>query len=161
MLHVLEASQTTGVKIFLYGSTENTIMKLRSFIQKKYPDTNVVGIQADRFRESTKEEIELDRKTIINSGANIVFVGRGCPRQERWVAENKDYLPAVLIAVGAAFDFHAGNVEQAPSWMQRNGLEWLYRFTKEPKRLWRRYLLTNSMFLGLFLVYAFKKVFSR
>ena len=161
MLHVLEASQTTGVKIFLYGSTENTLMKLRGFIHKKYPDANVTGIQADRFRESTEEEIELDRKTIINSGANIVFVGRGCPRQERWIADNKDHLPAVLIAVGAAFDFHAGNLEQAPSWMQRNGLEWLYRFTKEPKRLWRRYLLTNTMFVGLFLLYAFKKVFSR
>ena len=90
-----------------------------------------------------------------------MFVGRGCPRQERWVADNKDYIPAVLIAVGAAFDFHAGNVSQAPSWMQKNGLEWLYRFTKEPKRLWKRYLLTNSMFIMLFLFHACKKGLSR
>ncbi len=161
MLHVLEASQGNSVKIFLYGSTDNTLIKLKSFIHKNYPTANIVGIQSDRFRESTQEEIELDRKTIISSGANIVFVGRGCPRQERWVADNKDYIPAVLIAVGAAFDFHAGNVSQAPSWMQKNGLEWLYRFTKEPKRLWKRYLLTNSMFIMLFLFHACKKGLSR
>jgi hypothetical protein len=161
MLNLLKSSQGNGVKIFLYGSTENTLVKLRDFINEKYPSVNIVGIQADRFRESTQQEIETDRKTIVDSKANIVFVGRGCPRQERWIADNKDHLPAVLIAVGAAFDFHAGNLEQAPSWMQRNGLEWLYRFTKEPKRLWRRYLLTNTMFVGLFLLYAFKKVFSR
>ena len=161
MLHVLEASQGNSVKIFLYGSTENTLIKLRHFINENYPSVNVVGIQADRFREATQLEIETDRKTIIDSKANIVFVGRGCPRQEKWVADNKDHLPAVLIAVGAAFDFHAGNVSQAPSWMQRNGLEWLYRFTKEPKRLWKRYLLTNSMFIMLCLFHAGKKVFSR
>jgi hypothetical protein len=161
MLHLLEASEGNGVKIFLYGSTENTLLKLRNFINEKYPSVNVVGIQADRFRESTQQEIENDRKIIINSKANIVFVGRGCPRQERWVADNKDFLPAVLIAVGAAFDFHAGNVSQAPSWMQRNGLEWLYRFTKEPKRLWKRYLITNSMFVMLCMFHALKKPFNR
>jgi N-acetylglucosaminyldiphosphoundecaprenol N-acetyl-beta-D-mannosaminyltransferase len=86
-------------------------------------------------------------------------VGRGCPRQERWVAENKHHIPAVLIAVGAAFDFHAGTVKQAPGWIQRVGLEWLFRLNQEPKRLFKRYLTTNSLFLYLFFKAALKKVF--
>jgi N-acetylglucosaminyldiphosphoundecaprenol N-acetyl-beta-D-mannosaminyltransferase len=121
----------------------------------------IAGIQADRFRESTDEEKALDRKKIVESGAKIVFVGRGCPRQEKWVAENKEFLPVVMIAVGAAFDFHAGNVRQAPGWMQDRGLEWLYRLMKEPGRLWKRYLITNSHFVLLFLVNAFKQIFKR
>jgi exopolysaccharide biosynthesis WecB/TagA/CpsF family protein len=130
-------------------------------IKQKYPMAAIAGIQADRFRESTDEEKALDRKKIVESGAKIVFVGRGCPRQEKWVAENKEFLPVVMIAVGAAFDFHAGNVRQAPGWMQDRGLEWLYRLMKEPGRLWKRYLITNSHFVLLFLVNAFKQIFKR
>jgi N-acetylglucosaminyldiphosphoundecaprenol N-acetyl-beta-D-mannosaminyltransferase len=116
-------------------------------------------MQADRFRESTEEEKTIDRNTIKESGARLVFVGRGCPRQERWVADNKNHVPAVLIAVGAAFDFHAGTVKQAPAWMQDIGLEWLFRLHQEPKRLFKRYLTTNSLFLYLFFKAALKKVF--
>ena len=101
----------------------------------------------------------MDRQKIIASGAQLVFVGRGCPRQERWVAENKNFLPAVMLAVGAAFDFHAGTVKQAPSWIQGMGLEWLFRLSQEPNRLWKRYLITNSYFIYLFMVNALKKSF--
>jgi N-acetylglucosaminyldiphosphoundecaprenol N-acetyl-beta-D-mannosaminyltransferase len=161
MLKVLQQADLNCIPIFLYGSTESTLEKLSAFIKQKYPMAAIAGIQADRFRESTDEEKALDRKKIVESGAKIVFVGRGCPRQEKWVAENKEFLPVVMIAVGAAFDFHAGNVRQAPGWMQDRGLEWLYRLMKEPGRLWKRYLITNSHFVLLFLVNAFKQIFKR
>lgn len=96
-----------------------------------------------------------DIEKINNSGAHIVLVGRGCPRQETWVANHIGKINAVMIAVGAAFDFHAGTVSQAPGWMQDNGLEWIYRLAKEPKRLWKRYLFTNSIFIFLFIKHKF------
>ena len=159
MLKVLYAAQLRNLPVFFYGSKQETLDLLRSNLLKQFPDLKIVGMQADRFRESTEEEKQLDRQLISDSGAKIVFVGRGCPRQEKWVAENKDHIPAVLIAVGAAFDFHAGTVKQAPAWMQNVGLEWLFRLIQEPKRLWKRYLVTNSIFLFLFFKAAFKKLF--
>jgi exopolysaccharide biosynthesis WecB/TagA/CpsF family protein len=161
MLNVLSAAEQNKIGVFLYGSTPSTIEKLTGFISRTYPGIVISGTQADRFRDSTNEEVAQDRKNIIKSGAQIVFVGRGCPRQEKWVAENKSFLPAVLIAVGAAFDFHAGNVKQAPGWVQDAGLEWLYRLVKEPGRLWKRYLFTNTYFIVLFFTTALKKVFKR
>jgi N-acetylglucosaminyldiphosphoundecaprenol N-acetyl-beta-D-mannosaminyltransferase len=158
-LHVLHAAAEKNIPVFFYGSQQLTLNKLRENLLQQFPNLKIVGMQADRFRESTEEEKALDRQTIISSGAKLVFVGRGCPRQERWVAENKDFLPAVLLAVGAAFDFHAGTVKQAPSWIQQRGLEWLYRLVQEPGRLWKRYLTTNSYFLYLFFVNALKKNF--
>ena len=158
-LHLLEAAAEKNIPVFFYGSQQLTLNKLRENLLQQFPNLNIVGMQADRFRESTEEEKALDRQAIISSGAKLVFVGRGCPRQERWVAENKDYLPAVLLAVGAAFDFHAGTVKQAPAWIQKRGLEWLYRLVQEPGRLWKRYLTTNSYFLYLFFVNSLKKSF--
>lgn len=159
MLKVLSGAEQNKIGIFLYGSRPETIKKLALFISKMYPGIVISGTQADRFRDSTSEEVAEDRENIIKSGAQIVFVGRGCPRQEKWVAENKSFLPAVLIAVGAAFDFHAGNVKQAPRWIQDAGFEWLYRLAKEPGRLWKRYLITNSVFIGLFFINLVKKGF--
>jgi exopolysaccharide biosynthesis WecB/TagA/CpsF family protein len=97
------------------------------------------------------EEDINDIKIINDSGAHIVLVGRGCPRQEEWVSNHKGKINSVMMAVGAAFDFHAGTVKQAPVWMQNYGLEWLFRLIQEPKRLWKRYLFTNSYFIYLFL----------
>ena len=154
-LHVLAAAETKGLPVFFYGSKQSTLDKLTANLKLKYPALKIAGVQADRFRESTEEEKQLDRQTIIASGAKLVFVGRGCPRQEKWVAENIAHLPSVLLAVGAAFDFHAGTVSQAPAWMQRNGLEWLYRLVQEPRRLWKRYLITNTQFCWL----VFKSLF--
>jgi exopolysaccharide biosynthesis WecB/TagA/CpsF family protein len=158
-LHVLQAAAQKNIPVFFYGSQQLTLNKLQENLLRQFPNLNIVGMQADRFRESTQEEKELDRKKIISSGAQLVFVGRGCPRQERWVAENKNYLPAVLLAVGAAFDFHAGTVKQAPIWIQRRGLEWMYRLVQEPGRLWKRYLTTNSYFIYLFFINVLKKSF--
>ena len=110
-------------------------------------------MHVDRFREATLEEDIADIEKINGSGANIVLVGRGCPRQEFWVASHKGKVNAVMMAVGAAFDFHAGTLQQAPKWMQNSGIEWFYRLTREPKRLWKRYLITNSQFIYYCLKY--------
>jgi exopolysaccharide biosynthesis WecB/TagA/CpsF family protein len=158
-LHVLQAAAEKNIPVFFYGSQQLTLNKLRENLLQQFANLKIVGMQADRFRESSEEEKIADLQAIISSGAKLVFVGRGCPRQERWVAENKDFLPAVLLAVGAAFDFHAGTVKQAPAWIQKRGFEWLYRLVQEPGRLWKRYLTTNSYFLYLFFVNALKKSF--
>jgi N-acetylglucosaminyldiphosphoundecaprenol N-acetyl-beta-D-mannosaminyltransferase len=156
MLHLLEQAAAKGVPVFFYGSKETTLVLLQKNLTKKFPSLVIAGTQGDRFRDSTEDEKWLDRQTIIRSGAKLVFVGRGCPRQEKWVAENKEHIPAVLVAVGAAFDFHAGTVKQAPAWMQDSGLEWLFRLAQEPRRLWRRYLLTNTQFLFVFLLHLLR-----
>jgi N-acetylglucosaminyldiphosphoundecaprenol N-acetyl-beta-D-mannosaminyltransferase len=149
-LYVLDKANREALNVYLYGSTESTLKKLEKFIALKYPKVKVCGVHIDRFREATPEEDLQDIKKINDSGAHIVLVGRGCPRQEKWVADHLGKVNAVMMAVGAAFDFHAGNVTQAPAWMQKNGLEWFYRLTKEPKRLWKRYRFTNMYFVYLF-----------
>lgn len=148
-LHVLRKANDKKLKVFLYGSTVETIDKFISFINKNHPLITVAGIHPDRFRDATPEEDAEDIKKINDSGANIVLVGRGCPRQEIWVSDHKDKVNAAMMAVGAAFNFCAGNLKQAPKWMQDLGLEWLFRFCMEPGRLWQRYLFTNSTFIYL------------
>lgn len=150
-LHVLKAASEEGLPVFFYGSTPQTLSLLSENLPKRFNGIKIAGMQADRFREATPEEKQKDIETIVSSGARLVFVGRGCPRQERWVADHKAYIPMPLLAVGAAFDFIAGNFSQAPKWMQRNGLEWLYRLILEPRRLWKRYLFTNTQFIFLFI----------
>jgi exopolysaccharide biosynthesis WecB/TagA/CpsF family protein len=151
MLHVLKKAEKNNLNIYLFGSTAQILDKLSDFIKSNYKKANLVGRHADRFREATPEEDVEDVHKIKASGAHIVLVGRGCPRQEVWVAEHLGKINAVMIAVGAAFDFLAGTLKQAPSWMQDHGLEWLFRLITEPRRLWKRYLLTNSFFIYLFL----------
>lgn len=150
-LNVLRAANENNLSVFLYGSNQNTSNYFKNFIQSKFPNVKIVGQHIDRFREATAEEDKIDIERINNSNANIVLVGRGCPRQEFWVANHKNKINAVMMAVGAAFDFHAGTLEQAPLWMQNNGLEWFYRLIKEPKRLWKRYLFTNTHFILKFI----------
>lgn len=154
-LWVLKKANERSLKVFLYGSTEDTINRFREFISRQYPRVVICGLHVDRFREATSEEDLADVKKIDESGANIVLVGRGCPRQEFWVANHKGKVNAAMMAVGAAFDFHAGTLKQAPGWMQRNGLEWLFRLSIEPKRLAKRYFITNSRFIFMFLKHKF------
>lgn len=146
---VLRKANMLGLKVYLYGSTSATLEKFSAFIKYHFPAITIVGTHVDRFREATPEEFISDTEKINASGANIVLVGRGCPRQEVWVSDHLNRVHAPMLAVGAAFDFHAGVLKQAPAWMQKNGLEWLYRLIQEPKRLWRRYLITNSIFIYL------------
>jgi N-acetylglucosaminyldiphosphoundecaprenol N-acetyl-beta-D-mannosaminyltransferase len=149
-LKVLEKASKNKLKIYLYGSTQETCSRFADFIRREYPQLEIAGIHVDRFRDATDEEDRDDIRKINASGANIVLVGRGCPRQEVWVANHLGKVNAAMMAVGAAFDFHAGTVKQAPAWMQNAGLEWLFRLVQEPRRLWRRYLVTNSIFIYLF-----------
>ncbi len=154
-LQVLEKAGRNNLKVFLYGSTTKTLDKLSEFIRRKYPTVAICGVHKDRFRDATVEEDSEDIEKINASGAHIVLVGRGCPRQEAWVSDHLGKINAVMMAVGATFDFHAGTVKQAPPWMQDRGLEWFFRFLQEPGRLWKRYLITNTYFILLFLKYKF------
>ncbi|MDR0534168.1 MAG: WecB/TagA/CpsF family glycosyltransferase [Verrucomicrobiales bacterium] len=153
-LHVLEKANQIGLKVFLYGSKSTTLEGLSTFILNKFPRLEIVGIHPDRFRDATRDEDAEDIKKINASHAHLVLVGRGCPRQEVWVSDHLGKINSAMLAVGAAFDFHAGVAPQAPEWMQRHGLEWLFRLFCEPQRLWKRYLVTNSFFIFLF----FKKM---
>ena len=157
-LHVLAKASAENLGVYLYGSKQETLDKLGEFIQNNYPGVQLCGVHPDRFREATPEEDRQDIDKINASGAHIVLVGRGCPRQERWVADHRGKVNAVMMAVGAAFDFHAGLTAQAPAWMQNNGLEWLFRLMSEPQRLWKRYLFTNSQFIYLFIKQLIKPV---
>jgi len=156
-LHVLAKAAKQNLNVYLYGSTEETLAKFSAFIRTNYPGVNLCGIHPDRFRDATPEEDEADIQKINAANAHIVLVGRGCPRQEVWVADHLGKINAAMMAVGAAFDFHAGKVKQAPKWMQNHGLEWFYRLIKEPRRLWKRYFTTNSYFIYLFLKYKLSK----
>ncbi|MEZ5379046.1 MAG: WecB/TagA/CpsF family glycosyltransferase [Acidimicrobiales bacterium] len=147
--HVFERAEREGVSIFLYGSTGETCRLFAEAITNRHPNLLIAGIQPDRFRDATPEEDLADIEVIHDSGAGIVLVGRGCPRQERWVADHRGKVDAAMMAVGAAFDFGAGLKSRPPTLIQRLGLEWAWRLAAEPKRLWRRYLSTNSRFLAL------------
>lgn len=138
-----------GIAIFLYGSTAEINQKLRATLLARTPDLIIAGSYPSRFREDTSGEFLADEQLINDSGAGMVFVGLGCPRQERWAFRHRGGIKAVQICVGAAFAFHAGMVPQAPGWMQRLGLEWVFRLGAEPRRLWRRYLFKNPHYLWL------------
>ncbi len=156
-LSVLQEANQLKLNVYLYGSKRQTLDKLISFIENSYPAVNICGVHEDRFREASALEDQADIQKINNSDAHIVLVGRGCPRQEKWVADHLGKINAAMMAVGAAFDFHAGTVKQAPLWMQRNGLEWLFRLSTEPGRLWKRYLITNTQFILLFIKESLKR----
>ena len=140
-------SASTGQSIFLYGSTPQTLDKLAARLLASFPTLRIAGMYSPPFRAATEEEDDTEVSMINNSGAHVVFVGLGCPKQELWMAAHRGKINAVMIGVGAAFDYHAGTVKRAPAWMRNVGLEWLHRLLSEPRRLWRRYLVTNSIFL--------------
>lgn len=156
-LQVLEKASGKKLNVYLYGSTETTLAAFSGFIKKNYPGVTLCGIHPDRFRDATPEEDAADIEKINKAEAHIVLVGRGCPRQEVWVADHLGKIHAAMLAVGAAFDFHARTVKQAPPWMQDLGLEWFYRLLKEPRRLGQRYFTTNSYFIYLFFKYKLLK----
>jgi N-acetylglucosaminyldiphosphoundecaprenol N-acetyl-beta-D-mannosaminyltransferase len=147
MWRYLQQAEALGQKIFLYGSTDATLRQLSRAIGQAFPQLAVVGMLSPPFRTATAAEDAADVATIAASGAHVVFVGLGCPKQEKWMAAHRGQLNAVLIGVGAAFDFHSGVKKRAPLWWQRHGLEWLYRLGSEPRRLLRRYLVTNTLFV--------------
>jgi exopolysaccharide biosynthesis WecB/TagA/CpsF family protein len=149
MLRLCRRAAEIGVGVYLYGGSQQVVEKLSSRLVEKFPALKVMGAESPPFRALTREENETAIERVNSSGAGIVFLGLGCPKQEVFAYECRHSVKVVQICVGAAFDFIAGNKKMAPEWMQRNGLEWFYRLTQEPRRLWRRYLWTNSVFLFL------------
>lgn len=149
MLHLCERAASEKLAIYLYGSRPEVIQRLSASLSGRFPRLTIAGSQPSRFRRVSPEEKQEIASAIRASGASMVFVGLGCPRQETWIYEFRDLLPMPLVAVGAAFDFHAGMRRQAPAALQRVGLEWLFRLWHEPARLWRRYLLLNPLYVAL------------
>ncbi len=149
MLKVLAAADRQGIPVGFYGGAPDVSVRLVNNIKNRYPDLEVVYRFSPPFRELTSREDRDITQDLKASKTRILFVGLGCPKQERWMAAHKDKIQAVMIGVGAAFDFHAGKVRQAPNWLQNKGLEWLFRLFVEPCRLWKRYLKHNPRFAVL------------
>lgn len=148
-LYTCERAAEEGLSIYLYGSRPEVLQAFADNLRSRYPRLKIAGSQPSRFRTVSAEEKKEIAQQIRDSGADIAFVGLGCPRQEVWAYEYRDALSMPLLAVGAAFDFHAGLLPQAPSTMQNLGLEWLFRLVQEPKRLWKRYVLLNPHYVWL------------
>jgi len=152
MLKACEAAAERALGVYLYGSRPDVLAALRRNLQARVPGLRLAGAEPSCFRRlSDREQRELAER-IESSGAAIVFVGLGCPRQEVWIYELGHLLHLPLLAVGAAFDFHAGLLPQAPPSMQEAGLEWMFRLACEPRRLWRRYLFLNPAYASLVLM---------
>jgi exopolysaccharide biosynthesis WecB/TagA/CpsF family protein len=146
-LKVVEAAAREGLPVYLYGSTPAVLDALRARLLERFPGLILAGVSASRFTRVDAATNQALVEAVVASGARIVLVGLGCPRQEVFAFENAQALGCPVLAVGAAFDFHAGRLPQAPAWMQARGLEWAYRLAQEPRRLWRRYLVLNPVFL--------------
>ncbi len=148
-LHVCRAAAREGIPVGFYGGHPEVLENLVKNLKAKFPGLRVAYAYSPPFRLLTGEEDRQITREINASGAKILFVGLGCPKQERWMAAHKGMIQAVMIGVGAAFDFHAGRVRQAPRWIQHIGMEWLFRLLMEPRRLWRRYAKHNPRFVLL------------
>jgi len=156
MQRLCRGAADAGIPIYLYGGNPDVADRLQANLLRLYPKLQIVGYEAPPFRPLLPEEDQAVVERINRSGAGLVFIGLGCPKQDLFAYEHRDSLKVVQVCVGAAFDFHAGVKKMAPAWMQRRGLEWLYRLSQEPGRLWRRYLVTNVLFL-MQLVTAFAR----
>lgn len=147
----LRQCERLELPVFFYGSTDETLAALKQSMLLAFPRLKIAGMVSPPFRELTADEDEAYVQQINASNAAALFVGLGCPKQEHWMAVHRGRIQCVMLGVGAAFDYHAGIVKRAPKWMQRNGLEWVYRLISEPRRLVWRYLQTNSIFMGAML----------
>ena len=147
MWELCRHAQSRGISIYLYGGSNATLDLLRQRLQSAFQNLLIAGTFSPPFRPPTEPEIAECVGRINSSGAGLVFVGLGCPKQELWMAAQRVRIGATLIGVGAAFDYHAGVKARAPEWMRGAALEWLHRLATEPRRLWRRYLITNTIFI--------------
>jgi N-acetylglucosaminyldiphosphoundecaprenol N-acetyl-beta-D-mannosaminyltransferase len=147
-LDVVSLGRSAGLKHFFLGATPLVLEKLTAELLRRFPGVDIVGSSSPPFRPLTEQESEEQIELLSTSGANVVWLGLGTPKQDWKAAQLASTIPAVFCAVGAAFDFIAGTKRQAPPWVQRRGLEWLFRLATEPRRLWRRYLFGNLRFLA-------------
>jgi exopolysaccharide biosynthesis WecB/TagA/CpsF family protein len=155
-LRVCEAAGLEALPVFFYGTTPEILKSLSDSLRKRFPNLKIAGMEPSKFRRLTSHEKTKLADRIHVSGASLVFVGLGCPRQEAFAYEFRNKLGMPILAVGAAFPFIAGLLPQAPAWMQNTGLEWLYRLISEQKRLWRRYLFLNPAYLSLVALQALR-----
>lgn len=149
-----EQAENLGVSVFFLGSTDEVLEKIGVQLEKDFPNLRVAGMESPPFRKLTDAEDSALVKTINSSGAGIVFVSLGCPKQEKWMAEHAGRVRAVMVGIGAVFPLYAGLLTRAPRFIRASGLEWLYRLLQEPKRLWKRYFETIPPFIWL----AFKQL---
>ncbi|MPR35963.1 WecB/TagA/CpsF family glycosyltransferase [Salmonirosea aquatica] len=148
---LLDRACEEDLSVYFYGSTTDVLQATLHTCQQKFPSLKIAGTYSPPFRALTSEEEDLDVKRIVDSGAQLVFVALGCPRQEVWISRMRHRIPAVLLGIGGALPVLAGKFSRAPNWMQRFGLEWLFRLSQEPTRLFRRYFTTNTLFVFYFL----------
>lgn len=148
MLATVDRGRALRLRHYLYGSTSEVGAKLERELCRRYPGVEIVGVESPPFRPLTEQEEGDLEERVHAAEATMVWVGLGTPKQDHFVDAFRDRFGIPLVAVGAAFDFIAGTQSQAPAWMQDRGLEWAYRFSKEPRRLWKRYLVGNAVFLA-------------
>jgi N-acetylglucosaminyldiphosphoundecaprenol N-acetyl-beta-D-mannosaminyltransferase len=144
---LIQRAAQEQLPIFFYGSTPAILEKAIAICQKRYPTVKIVGTLSPPFRTLTPEEEIHTVNQINNSGARLVFVALGCPKQERWMAQMRGQIQAVMVGIGGALPILAGVQTRSPVWMQRAGLEWIFRLAIEPRRLFKRYAITNSLFI--------------
>lgn len=147
MEEVLSLSAQYGFRHYFYGSTEETLEEMKAEIAQIYPNVQIVGMYSPPFRELSKEEDQKIMDEINAAEPDFLWIGLGAPKQEKWMAAHQGMVRGFMVGVGAGFDYIAGNISRAPEWMQRHNLEWLYRLMQDPKRLIKRYLYTNTMFI--------------
>ncbi len=157
MLRICAQAAACNLPIYLYGSTEPVLHDLQVKLRQHFPALRIGGVESPPFRQLTDEETDAVVQRILDSGAAMVFIGLGAPKQDEFAYMLRGRLDLPLICVGAAFDFHAGTKPMAPRWMQRRGLEWLFRLVQEPRRLWRRYFITNSLFVVKLALAVFRR----
>lgn len=153
--HLAARAARDSIPIALYGGAPDALRDLDAELKRRFPGLEIAAAISPPFRPLDETERQGFEQTLRESGARLVLVGLGCPKQERWMGRNAVHIPAVSVGVGAAFDMISGRMLEAPAWMQRAGLEWLFRFMQEPRRLWRRYLILNARFALLTLGRAF------
>jgi len=155
MEKTLDWGQKDGICHFFFGSSEETLQKMKRVIQTRFPEAKIAGMISPPFKPFTVEENEYFIQKINEANPDIIWVSLGAPKQEIWMYENyKKLNRGVMIGIGAGFDYLAGNTKHAPQWMKNMALEWLYRLIQEPRRLWKRYLITNILFILFVLLEA-------
>ena len=147
MGEIFKISAQHGWKHYFYGSTQQTLEKLKAELKKEYPGIQIVGMYSPPFRPMTDEEDREVVEAINESNPDFLWIGLGAPKQEKWMAAHQDKVEGFMVGVGAGFDYFAGNIERAPEWMQKSNMEWFYRLLQDPKRLFSRYLKTNTKFI--------------